>query len=125
MPRSGGELRWRFERDANVELAMTMLRCSNPWLNHLAQSAPSQCSLDAQAVLLSVSTGAVPLLGKAAALEGASGAPPESSNSQPESATPSSTPLPVAAPTGALLPTPAQKTVAGNRRKRKREIPGQ
>ena len=27
------ELRWRFEREESVDLAMTMLCCSNPWLN--------------------------------------------------------------------------------------------
>ena len=118
------ELRWRFEREESVDLAMTMLCCSNPWLNLLEQLAPAQCSLDAQAVLLRVSTGAVPLLAKAAVLETASGAPPES-DSQPESKTDSTPPQSVYVPAGALPPTPAHKTTPGNGGKRKRaEISG-
>ena len=123
------ELRWRFEREESVDLAMTMLCCSNPWLSLLGQSAPAQCSLDAQAVLLRVSTGAVPLLAQAAVLETASGAPPES-DSQPESKTDSlpcssTPPQSVYVPASALPPTPVQKTTAGNGGKRRRaEISG-
>ena len=50
------ELRWRFEREESVVRAMAMLCDSTPWLGFLSQSAPTQCSLDAQAVLLRVST---------------------------------------------------------------------
>ena len=114
------ELRWRFEREESVVRAMAMLCDSTPWLGFLSQSAPTQCSLDAQAVLLRVSTGAAPVLAKAAALAGESGSQPEGceAKSSPLPHTPSQ---PVFASAGGLLSTPAPKIGAGNGWKRKRD----
>ena len=102
---------------------MAMLCDSTPWLGFLSRVAPEQCSLDAQAVLLRVSTAALPVLAKAAALDGESDAQEGSSvlesdsQCKAESGTPSQ---PDFAPAGNLLTPPAPKECAGNG-KRKRE----
>ena len=121
------ELRWRFEPEESMARAMAMLCDSTPWLGFLSRVAPEQCSLDAQTVLLRVSTAALPVLAKAATLEGESDAQEGSSvlesdsQCKAESGSVISTPSqPGFAPAGNLLSSPAPKECAGNG-KRKRE----
>ena len=106
---------------------MAMLCDSTPWLGFLSRVAPEQCSLDAQAVLLRVSTAALPVLAKAAALDGESDAQEgrsvleSDSQCKAESGSLICTPSqPDFAPAGNLLTPPAPKECAGNG-KRKRQ----